>query len=71
MHDYVLAVATVVGADRRHRTAATGQTIAGTIGVDVAGVETIRAMIPVPAAGGQHTDKGAAVAAAELLNSGL
>jgi hypothetical protein len=69
VHDDLLAVSPVIGADRLHQTAALTLSVARTLAVDMARVETERAVIAMSTTADRRTDEGPAMPAFELFDS--
>lgn len=67
MHENMLAVEALERADGGHHPAARVGAVAGALGVDMAGVEAIGAVVAVMSAAGQRADKAMAVAAGETV----
>lgn len=70
MHDHLLAVAPEPRSHRLHQASALAQTIAGRLAVDMARVETQRAVVPVPPTAQRWSHKRPAMTALELLGTG-
>jgi hypothetical protein len=67
MHEHVLAVGTLERADGGHHPAAGAGAVAGALGVDVAGVEAVGAVVAVMSAAGERADEAMAVATGEAI----